>query len=257
MLAPHVLGAVDLDLAAADLAVRTALVALPGAVVSHQQAALRWGLDLHRASEQVHLTVARNRAVRPRAGVVVHRSDLGRDDVDERDGLRLTSPLRTALDLARHLPLPDALVTVDSALRQGLVSLTALAAAHDRIAGGPGRPRVTRVLALADPACGSALESLFRVLVHLAGLPAPASQHRVVTGGGTIRVDFAWPGALLVVETDGFAFHADRARYREDRRRTNALVLARWRVLRFSWEDVVQHPDRVVAEVRAALAATP
>jgi very-short-patch-repair endonuclease len=57
-----------------------------------------------------------------------------------------------------------------------------------------------------------------------------------------------------VVETDGFAFHADRTTYRADRRRGNALVLAGWRVLRFSWEDVVHSPDGVVADVRAALA---
>lgn len=55
------------------------------------------------------------------------------------------------------------------------------------------------------------------------------------------------------METDGFAFHADRQSYRKDRRRGNALVLAGWRVLRFSWEDVVHHPDEVVEAVREAL----
>ena len=68
-----------------------------------------------------------------------------------------------------------------------------------------------------------------------------------------VRVDFAWPAQRLVVETDGFAFHADRAGYRSDRRRTNALILDGWRVLRFSWEDVVREPAAVVAAVRAAL----
>ncbi|TAL20866.1 MAG: DUF559 domain-containing protein, partial [Frankiales bacterium] len=67
------------------------------------------------------------------------------------------------------------------------------------------------------------------------------------------RVDFAWPDERLVVEVDGFAFHADRASYRNDRRRTNELVLAGWRVLRFSWEDVVGSPDVVVDQVRRAL----
>ena len=57
-----------------------------------------------------------------------------------------------------------------------------------------------------------------------------------------------------MVETDGFAFHSDRTSYRNDRRRTNQLVLAGWRILRFSWEDVVHHPEEVVAAVRAALA---
>ena len=70
------------------------------------------------------------------------------------------------------------------------------------------------------------------------------------------RVDFAWLEQRLVVETDGFAFHADRTSYRSDRRRTNALVLDGWQVLRFTWEDVVHRPDAVVAAVRLALLHT-
>ena len=112
-----------------------------------------------------------------------------------------------------------------------------------------------RAVSLADPTCGSALESLFRVLLVLAGLAPAETQYAVRRAGRLLgRVDFAWPALLLVVETDGFAFHADRATYRSDRRRTNALTLAGWRVLRFSWEDVVHEPERVVAEVTAALA---
>lgn len=101
------------------------------------------------------------------------------------------------------------------------------------------------------------LESLCRVLLLNAGLGPPQTQLvvRDRTGKWIGRVDFAWADARLVVEADGFAFHADRKSYRADRRRGNALVLAGWRVLRFSWEDVMEHPDEVVAAVRQALAA--
>ncbi len=108
-----------------------------------------------------------------------------------------------------------------------------------------------------DPASGSVLETLCRVLLQQAGL-APTSTQFVVRdarGRWIGRVDFAWPHQRLVVEADGFAFHADRASYRDDRRRGNALLLAGWRVLRFSWEDVVDRPDEVVTAVRAALAS--
>lgn len=106
-----------------------------------------------------------------------------------------------------------------------------------------------------DPEAGSVLESLCRVLMSLSGLPAPETQHVVRRGGGRVgRVDFAWLEQRLIVETDGFAFHSDRASYRRDRRRVNSLLLAGWVVLRFSWEDVVSDPDYVVASVRAALA---
>jgi very-short-patch-repair endonuclease len=118
-----------------------------------------------------------------------------------------------------------------------------------------GRARVAAVLRLVDPESGSVLESLCRVLLHQAGLAPEQTQLVVRTAAGRWigRVDFAWSAARLVVETDGFAFHADRTSFREDRRRGNALVLAGWRVLRFSWEDVVHHPEDVVAAVREAL----
>ena len=110
---------------------------------------------------------------------------------------------------------------------------------------------------LVDPLSGSVLETLLRVLLHLAGLPAPETQHEVHEADGSFvaRVDFAWPGARLVVEADGFAFHSDRAAYRSDRRRVNALERLGWRVLRPSWEDVRHHPEEVVRTVRACLAA--
>jgi very-short-patch-repair endonuclease len=120
---------------------------------------------------------------------------------------------------------------------------------------GPGSRRPAAVLALVDPDSGSVLESLCRVLLAGAGL-APEDTQRVIrtrTGVWIGRVDFAWPSARLVVEVDGFAFHSDRAAYRRDRRRGNALQRAGWLVLRFSWEDVVTHPEDVVDAVRAVL----
>ena len=101
------------------------------------------------------------------------------------------------------------------------------------------------------------LESLCRLLLSQAGLAPQVTQLviRTRTGARIGRVDFAWPAARLVVEVDGFAFHADREAYRKDRRRGNALQRAGWRVLRFSWEDVVGAPDSVVADVRDVLDA--
>jgi very-short-patch-repair endonuclease len=86
-------------------------------------------------------------------------------------------------------------------------------------------------------------------LVHTGLVPQSQAQ---IAGVG--RVDFLFVAERLVVEADGYAFHADRRAYREDRRRGNALQSAGYRVLRFTWEDVVNAPDRVVATVRRALA---
>ena len=58
----------------------------------------------------------------------------------------------------------------------------------------------------------------------------------------------------VVIELDGFAYHSDRADYRRDRRRTNALTALGYRVLRFSWEDVVGDAGSVVDRVREVMA---
>lgn len=223
--------------------------------VSHGDAALLWGIELASTPERRSLTVGRQRSRVVRAGAVIRRSDLTPDERVLRAGVWVTSPLRTVLDLCRCLPLHEAVAAVDSALRGGHVTVEELTAALCDLPAGVGRGRVARVLRLVDPQSGSVLESLCRVLLHLAGLTPEATQLVVRTGVGRRigRVDFAWPSARLVVETDGFAFHADRASYRADRRRGNALVLAGWRVLRFSWEDVVLAPEQVVAAVRDAL----
>jgi very-short-patch-repair endonuclease len=66
-----------------------------------------------------------------------------------------------------------------------------------------------------------------------------------------VRVDFCFRSARLVVEVDGARWHQDVQR---DRRRDNALARLGWRVMRFTWADVVHDSTRVVREIRAALA---
>jgi hypothetical protein len=93
-------------------------------------------------------------------------------------------------------------------------------------------------------------------------------QHRVRTGRWiTLHPGFIWSAAgkleywiddafgarRLAVEVDGWAWHSDVDRFAQDRRRQNALVLAGWTVLRFTWHDLMSRPQAVVAEIRAAL----
>lgn len=242
-----------MDLTGLDVDVRPPLaLAGRGAALSHELAAQVWGVEL--VGDPVRrLTVPRNRSRRVVPGWQVVRSDLRTADVEMVEDVRVTSLPRTLRDLTAVLALDHAVAAVDSALRQHLVPLEEL---ELRRALGRGGDRPRRVAGLVDPLSGSALESLLRVLMALAGLPAPLSQYRIEDRQGQLvaRVDFCWPMARLVVEADGFAFHSDRDSYRSDRRRLNRLELLGWRVLRFSWEDVVGQPDAVAAAVRAGLA---
>ena len=148
----------------------------------------------------------------------------------------------------------EIVVLADSALRARLVTAAVLVDILTARRGpSPNRRRV--VAELLDPWAGSVLESLLRVLLLTSGLPAPRPQYLVVDGLEVVgRVDFAWPERRLIVEADGFAFHSDREAYRRDRARMNELERLGWRVLRFTYEDVVSRPGYVVGLVRACLA---
>lgn len=237
-----------------DELLHLAVIRLEG-TVSHHSAALLWGIELADTPEQLHVTVKRNRGRARHPGVRVHRTDLTDDQVTLRAGVAITTVLQTLLDLCRCLPRAEAVAAVDSALRQGLVTVEELTAALCELPPARGRPKVARALELMDPQSGSVLESLCRVLMHERGLPAPITQLNVRHLGRWVgRVDFAWPEQRLIVEADGFAFHSTRDQYRKDRRRLNALQAAGWTVLRFSWEDVLHDPDYLVASVSSALA---
>lgn len=71
---------------------------------------------------------------------------------------------------------------------------------------------------------------------------------------GRYRLDLAFVHERIAVEVDGWAWHSDVERFRADRRRQNALVLAGWTVLRFTWDDLTNRPEQVVAQIQAALA---
>ena len=221
--------------------VRAHTVSLRG-VASFGSAAGLWGIETVRPDPRLHVTIPRARWNPRRTAVVLHRADLGAGEAARARDVPVTSVIRTLRDLSAALPLPEAVIAVDSALRARLVTPASLVGACGALA---------RAVVLADAASGSVLESLCRVLLVQAGWPPERTQLRI----GAIRVDFAWPSRQLVVEVDGFAFHADRAAYRADRRRTNALVLEGWRVLRFSYEDVTRRPEHVLASVRTALLA--
>jgi very-short-patch-repair endonuclease len=51
---------------------------------------------------------------------------------------------------------------------------------------------------------------------------------------------------------DGFAYHSSAEDFQNDRVRQNAIALARWQVLRFTWIDLTEYPERVIAEIRRA-----
>jgi hypothetical protein len=216
-------------------------------VVSHTTAAALHGFALWRTSAGLHVTVESGRGRAP--GVEIHRARLSTTDVDE--DRPITSPLRTVLDCGRILPITPAVVVMESALLARAIDLPTLAAAAADIRG-PGSAGLRQAIRFVDVRAESSLESPLRMLVEPLGRELQTQVY--VPGVG--RVDIVLDG-WLALEGDGYEFHSDRTSYREDRRRGNALVVGRYVVLRFSWEDVYLRPAYVLEVVERVLAAGP
>ncbi len=167
--------------------------------------------------------------------------------------LPVTGAVDTVLDCCA-LPLVEAVVVLDSALRARAVTVEQVQRAAGRRRGRL-RSRALRVVGLCDPASGSVLESVLRVYLVLAGVVGWCTQRvvRDASGRHVLRADFCFDSARLVVETDGARWHPDPGR---DRSVDNALAACGWRLLRYTWAQVVSEPARVVAQISAALAAS-
>ncbi|MFN2521878.1 MAG: DUF559 domain-containing protein [Mycobacteriales bacterium] len=166
-----------------------------------------------------------------------------------RDPLMVTSPLRTVLDAMRELPRAEALALCDSALRARHVGVEELVREAAACPGARAAARAREVVGLCDPACGSVLESLTRLRMHDAGLDGFRTQ-AVLRRWPELRVDFCFDRERLVVEVDGQKWHPDPA---VDRQRDNVLAALGWRVLRFTWDEVVHAWPAVLAQLQEAL----
>lgn len=225
-------------------------------VVSDESAAAWWGVDLPGPVDRLHVTVPRSRG-RWRdaaAGVRLHRATLRPGDVTVVRGTPVTSPLRTALDVARRCSLERAVAVIDSFIRAGLLDVNRFRAAVVA-ARGRGRLRMQLVATLVDPASGSVLESLTRVLLWRHQMRPPRSQYafRSRVTGWVGYLDFAWPALRLALECDGYAYHSDPEAFRRDRRRWSALNRSGWRCAVVTWFDVMRDPQYVVDLVRDLL----
>ena len=163
------------------------LIRLPQAVLSHEEAARRLGIELIDDDGMRRITVPRSCGRVTATGWRVSRADLKpAETLVLQDGSRVTAPLRTALDLARVLTLTGAVTAADSALRRELVKADELLDGL-RSGRGNGSAQQREVAELLDPLSGSVLESALRVLLVTSGIPAPATQFWVADGGRALR----------------------------------------------------------------------
>ncbi|MCX6386572.1 MAG: DUF559 domain-containing protein [Solirubrobacterales bacterium] len=221
------------------------------ALLSHRCAGALWGL-IDSPRGPVDVTVV-GRRPRKRDGIHLHRvGHLDRQDVDERDGIAVTAPARTVLDLATTA----SSATIERAAAQarilGLITTQSLLAAMQLAPQHRAIPKLRELLARAnEPAfTRSVAERKMLDLLRSARI-GPTATNVLVNGH---EADFFWREERLIVEVDGYRYHGSREAFERDRKRDGAYVAAGYRVLRVTWRQLVEEPAAVVATVAAAVA---
>lgn len=187
-------------------------------------------------------------------GLLVHRDRLHPGEITDVDGVRCTTPLRTAFDLARRLDPVEAVVAVDRLANEHRFHPDLLLNFCVRYRGVRGVARVPDVLAAATPYSGSPMESRLRMLIADAGLPRPEVQWVVqdVPARTAIWLDLAYPGHRVGIEYEGGDHTVAEAVLRDAGRYTR-LVDRHWRIYRYTKYDVFGAANRIVAEVARAV----
>jgi very-short-patch-repair endonuclease len=226
-----------------------------GAVISHRAAAAFWRLvGFDRGPAELTVPGGRRRA----GPGIIHHYRLSRADVTTVDGIPITTPARTLLDLAAVASIDAVEEALDDALRRGIVSIASLRrrlAAETR-RGRRGIAGMRTLLDARDPSVAipeSVFERRLLRVLRRTGLHPPVLQYEVRAGDRLVAiVDFAYPAARLAIEADGFRYHSGRNAWDRDRARRNQLTLLGWRVIHVTWTDL-QRPARLIAAIRQAL----
>ncbi len=224
----------------------------PEAVVGFRTAARLHGfpIELH---GDVEVYARRGRTVV--SGLRPHWVPLQRNEITVHAGLPLTSRTRTAVDCLAAVDVEEALDLYAWLTTRQVLSRAELQAQTRSRLGRHGTPQLIRLLQLTRTGAVSAAEHRTHGLLRSACITGWRAGAEVSDRAGVIGVvDILFEAAKLVVEIDGRAAHSGRTAFVRDRRRQNRLVHAGYRVLRFTWWDLVERPEQVIAEIRQALA---
>jgi Protein of unknown function (DUF559) len=218
--------------------------------LGHQSAAALWEIGTEKPGV-IDISV-RRRCELKRPGLRVRgRPTLEAADIVHHDGIPVTSPVQTLIDLATELTQLGVERAVNEADKRDLVDPETLRSALEGYAGQPGAPLLRRLLDKRTfPLSDSDLEILFRPIATAAGLPTPLTK-QIVNG---FEVDFFWPELGLVVETDGLRYHRTPSTQARDARRDRSHVLAGMTPLRFTHYEIKYEPAQVRATLTRAAA---
>lgn len=186
-------------------------------------------------------------------GVETWSDSVPDDEVTSIDGLPVTTPARTALDIACREPLGPAVAAIDAlarATRFAMADATALAQRHR---GKRGIRKAGGVFALVDPGAESPRETWLRLIIVKAGFPQPPTQISVFNEYRAIVavLDMGWENLKIGVEYDGDHHRMTRRQINNDIRRAENINRLGWIHIRVTVEDT---EGGILRRVREAFA---
>lgn len=187
------------------------------------------------------------------SGLQVWGDRLESDEFEWADGVALTTPARTALDLACWYPTTTAVAAIDALMRATDVKAADAELLVARYRGRRGIDRARASLDLVDAGAQSPKETWLRLVLLQAGLPRPQTQIEVMDdfGSAFAYLDMGWEDVKVAVEYDGDQHRSDHSQYAWDIRRLERLQRRGWIVVRVVAGN---RPADIVRRVRGALA---
>ena len=236
--------------------VRGATLALPGAVASHQSAAHL--LRFPRRPMLQPTVVVPSHTTHRFPGVTVRRcDDLMPSDTVQIEGLAVTNTVRTFFDLGRLLEFKEYDAIGEALVIASRMDLDTFERTVARLArrGKPGTRAAKDFLEIrwsGSDRRATILERKGRAVLSTGGLPTPVGQFPIPWERHR-RFDAAYPDAALAIEWDSRAWHEQRRAMAADRQRDRRASMNGWTVLRFTWEDVTERPQEIIATVSTLL----
>jgi Protein of unknown function (DUF559)/Transcriptional regulator, AbiEi antitoxin len=223
----------------------------PTAALSYYSAGADWRM-VEWDERRVEVTVVGD-GTRLHPGLRVHRTQLLEPrDIRHHNGIRVTSPARTLVDLASLLDYRPLRRAVRQAQSLRLVSLPELAKTIERLGPRRGVRNLRRILATGPAPTRSELEDVVLDLILGGGLAHPEVNVPVSIDGRRVVPDFRWPDQRLVVEADGAAWHDHKLAREDDAERQALLEAFGDQVLRVTWDQAIARPSQSLERIIAA-----
>lgn len=175
---------------------------------------------------------------RPAPGIVVWADAIEDDEIRLIGDMRVTTPARTAVDLACKFPEDIAVPAIDALARAARLKVADIELAAEHHASRKGIRQARTTIALVDPGAESPRETWLRLAVVRAGYPPPQTQYPVLNEYGALigEADMAWAELKIALEYEGL-HHTDPATLRKDIQRMDEMIEAGWIVIRVTSRD--------------------